>query len=250
MSEARRIKSDAEIACMRRASEITCEGLCAGLDAVKEAASEREIAQQIVRRWSEIGDDWSSPRPFFLFVYSSPERAQWFDAGPSDYRLRQGDYCVIDLGFCWKGYWCDMFRTACIGEPSEALRRLYDGNRDANLAGIEAIRPGATGAEVAEAVNRVYRERGLEKELNEQLKDNDYDFVGHGIGLTLHDAPLVNTRQPMALEPGMVLAIESMMVDRMPFRDATICVGIEDDVLVTPAGAEILTPVAHDLFVR
>ena len=249
MSDARRVKSEAEAALMRRAGEITCEGLKAGLAAVKKGVSEIEIAQTIVARWGQVGDDFSSHRPFFLFVYSSPERSQWFDCGPSDYRLAKGDYCVIDLGFCCKGYWADMFRTACIGEPGEAVRRFHDANMAANLAGIEAIQAGITGADVASVVNDVFRARGLEKELNEQLVENDYDFVGHGIGLTLHDQPLINTQQTMRLEPGMVVAIEAMMVDHMPFKQTTIGVGTEDDILVTSTGHENLTPLEHELLV-
>ena len=249
MSDARRVKSEGELACMRRAGEITCEGLKAGLGAIGEGVSEIEIAQKIVARWGEIGDDFSSHRPFFLFVYSSPLRSQWFDCGPSEYRLRKGDYCVIDLGFCYKGYWADMFRTASIGEPTEAVRRFYEGNTRANLAGIEAIRAGVTGAEVAEVVNGVLREGGLGKELDEQLLENDYDFVGHGIGLTLHDQPLINTQQEMQLEAGMVVAIEAMMVDHMPFKNTTVGVGMEDDILVTATGHENLTPVGHELVV-
>jgi len=249
MSDARRVKSDAEIALMRRAGEITCEGLKAGLSAIEKGISEIGIAQRIVARWGEIGDDFSSHRPFFLFVYSSPQRSQWFDCGPSHYRLQKGDYCVIDLGFCCKGYWADMFRTACIGEPDDAIRRFHDANVAANLAGIDSIRPGVTGAHVANVVNDVFRERGLKKQLDEQLVENDYDFVGHGIGLTLHDQPLINTQQTMTLEAGMVVAIEAMMVDHMPFKHTTIGVGTEDDILVTPAGCENLTPLAHELLV-
>jgi len=250
MSEARKVKSAAEIACMRRVGEITCEGMKAGLGTIAAGVSEIEIAQAIVRRWGEFGDDFSSHRPFFVFVYSSPLRSQWFDCGPSDYRLRKGNYCVLDIGFCYKGYWADMFRTASIGEPTELVRRFYEGNTRASLAGIEAIRHGVTGAEVANAVNDVLREVGLGKELDEQLRDNDYDFVGHGIGLTLHDHPLINTQQEMTLEVGMIVAIEAMMVDHMPFKNTTVGVGIEDDVLVTSTGHENLTPMGHELVVR
>ncbi|MFH0964961.1 MAG: Xaa-Pro peptidase family protein [Planctomycetota bacterium] len=250
LARARVRKSDLEIACLRRAAEITCEGMRAGLDAVRENASELDIAQRIVRRWSEVADDFSSHRPFFLFVYSSPLRSQWFDCGPSTYRLRKGDYCVIDIGFCYKGYWADFFRTACIGDPSAALRRFHDANMAANVAGIQTIRPGATGTDVTRAVHESWKRSGLEDELREQLVQHDYDFVGHGIGLTLHDIPLINSRAEVPLEPGMVVAIEGMLVDHMPFRDTTVAVGTEDNVLVTHAGCEVLTPVERDLLVR
>ena len=193
MSDVRTAKSPAEIACIRRTCEINCEGMLAGLNAVAEGVSEKEIAQHIIRRWSEVADDFSSSRQFFLFIYLvSPHRNAWFDCGPSNYRLKKGNYVVLDIGYCYKGYWSDMFRTACIGKPDAVLERFYNGNRLGNLAGIEKIGPGVPACDVALAVNDKWKELGLEAELKEQLVDHDYDFVGHGGGLSLHDHPLIN----------------------------------------------------------
>ena len=62
----------------------------------------------------------------------------------------------------------------------------------------------------------------MDAELKEQLEDNDYDFVGHGGGLTLHDHPLINSKQEMILQEGMYLMIEPMLTDHMPFAKAKV----------------------------
>lgn len=246
LSETRAVKTTAEIACIRRACEITCEGMLAGLDAVAENVSEIEIGKAIVGRWAQVADDFSSSRPWFMFIYSTPQRTQWFDCGPTDYRLRKGDATVIDIGYCYKGYWADFFRTACIGDPAPVVDKFFHGNRAANLAGMAAVRPGVTCGQIAQTVVAKWREIGLGAQVREQLEEHDYDFVGHGLGLSVHDLPFVNTQQTRKLEAGMYLALEGMLTDHMPFDKATAALGIEDDILVTPDGCERLTAAVPD----
>lgn len=251
MAEVRATKSEAEIACIRRACELTCEGMLAGIDAVAEGVSEHEIGQAIARRWMELTDDLSSTRPFFLFIYSSPHRCSWFDCGPSDYRLQKGDWVVIDIGYCYKGYWGDMFRTCCIGEPTAIADRFFHGNRAANLAGIDSIAPGVQAGAVAQTVVDHWKQNGFEREAHEQIVEHDYDFVGHGGGLSLHDHPLLSTQQTRKLTPGMYLMMEGMLTDKMPFGAAKACLGIEEGVLVTDTGHEVLTEMApNHLFIK
>jgi len=253
MAQVRTTKSEIEIACVRRACELTCEGLLAGIDAVGEGVSEHEIARAITRRWMEITDDLTCTRPFFLFVYSSPHRCSWFDCGASDYVLQKGDWCVMDIGYCYKGYWGDMFRTCSIGEPEQGglVDRFFHANRTANLAGIDAIRPGVEAGAVARTVIDKLTQLGFEKEVHETLVDNDYDFIGHGGGLSLHDRPLINTQQKEILLPGMYLMMETMLTDKMPLGDAKVCIGFEDGVLVTDGGHGVLTDsVSNELFIK
>ncbi len=249
--EARKIKSPLEIKYIRRASEITCEGMKAGLEMIREGISEIEIGKSIVQRWGEVSDDFSSSRPWFLFIYSSPYRSQWFDCGPTDYRLQKGNYVVLDIGFCYRGYWADMYRTACIGNPGKTLKTFYEASQEGNFAGIGRIAPGIPAKEIALAVVKRWKKMGFETEVYEMLEENDYDFVGHGLGLTIHEPPVLHTQQNQTLEPGMYLALEAMLPDRMPFKKAKVAVGIEDDILITDTGFEVLTEsVPQELFIK
>lgn len=253
MAEVRTEKSDLEIACIRRACEFTCAGMAAGLETVAEGVSEHAIARAIARRWMALTDDLTCTRPFFLFVYSSPHRCSWFDCGASHYELQHGDWCVLDIGYCYKGYWGDMFRTACIGTPAPdgVVDRFFHGNRAANQVGITTIAPGLEAGAVARAVVGQWRRLGFENEVHEQMVEHDYDFIGHGGGLSLHDHPVINTTQTRPLVPGMYLMLEAMLTDRMPFDRARACLGVEQGVLVTATGHEVLTDAVPDhLFVK
>ena len=246
MARVRTIKTPAEMECIRRSCEINSEGLIAGLAAVAEGVSERQIAQAIAKRYSEVTDVFSSYIPWFMHVYSSPHRNQWFDCGPTEYCLQKGDYVVMDIGYCYKGYWSDMFRTACIGKPDPVVEKIFNANRLGNLAGTEKIAPGVPVSEIALTVHKKWKELGLEAELKEQVVDNDYDFIGHGGGLCLHDYPLINTQQTDKLQSGMYLMMEAMLTDHMPFDKAKACVGIEDGILVTDNGYERMTEMVPD----
>ena len=157
----------------------------------------------------------------------------------------------MDIGYCYKGYWGDMFRTCTIGEPPEVVDRFFHGNRQANLAGIDVIRPGIEAGEVARTVVDEWKSLGFEQQVHEQLVEHDYDFIGHGGGLSLHDQPVLNTPQKQELVPGMYLMMEGMLTDKMPFGEAKACLGIEEGVLVTKTGHDVLTEmVPNHLFIK
>ena len=251
MGEVRMVKTPAEIAIIRRACEINCEGMIAGMQAVREGVSEIEVGNAITKRWCEVTDDFSCAHPWQMHINSSSQRNQWFDCGPSDYRLKKGNYIVMDLCYCYKGYWSDMFRTACIGEPDPLLEKCFNANRLGNLAGMEIIAPGVAVRDIALTIHNKWRELGLEAEIQEQVVDHNGDFAGHSSGLTIHEHPFVNSKETRKLEPGMHLMIEGMLMDRKPFSESTVCVGIEDSVLVVETGHERLTEMVPDeLFIK
>ncbi len=106
---------------------------------------------------------------------------------------------------------------------------MYDSVLEAQLNAVAAVRPGVTSGEVDEAARKVLRRAGLAKYFSHS--------TGHGVGLEIHEGPRLATKQKQMLEPGMVVTVEPGVY--LPGRFG---VRIEDMVLVTARGGEILTP--------
>jgi len=129
-----------------------------------------------------------------------------------------------------------MTRTVYVGHPSEEARSAYSAVREAQQAGIEAVRPGAKLGEVDAAARKVLQRHKLAKYFTHS--------TGHGVGLEIHEAPRVAANQEDELRPGMVITIEPgvYLPDKWGIR-------IEDMVAVTETGCEILTPTTKELIV-
>jgi Xaa-Pro aminopeptidase len=130
-----------------------------------------------------------------------------------------------------------MTRTVYVGRADKASRDLYAAVLEAQLAGIAAVRPGIEAAKVDEAARKVLRKRKLDKFFTHSL--------GHGLGLEIHEAPRLAKAQTQLLEPGMVITIEPGA-----YIPGTGGVRIEDTVLVTRTGSEVLTPTSKELLIR
>ena len=152
--------------------------------------------------------------------------------------LEDGDLVVLDFGGVLGGYCSDLTRTVAIGSLAADRRRLYDAVRDAQAAALAAIRPGVAASDVDEAARNVLTGQGL--------GDAFGHGTGHGLGLEVHEEPRISRRRegvaPAVLEPGMVFTVEPGA-----YVPGTGGVRIEDDVLVTGTGCEILTSVPREL---
>jgi Xaa-Pro aminopeptidase len=142
------------------------------------------------------------------------------------------------MGPIYGGYNGDCMRTGFAGEPSEAFKELYRGNHDSMYAGIEAIKPGIHISDVDAEVRRVAREHGY--------MDDRFD-TGHGIGLNCCELPIcmkagtADGRLDLVLEPGMCFTLEPRYF-RMLDDTTYIQAALEESVMVTADGAEVLTP--------
>jgi Xaa-Pro aminopeptidase len=138
------------------------------------------------------------------------------------------------------GYCCDLTRTVSIGAPSREARRVYDAVRDAHAAAVAAVRPGIEASTVDAAARDVLRERGLGEAFGHG--------TGHGLGLDVHEEPRVGRPRAdvpdVTLAPGMVFTIEPGA-----YLPGFGGVRIEDDVLVTATGCELLTRIPRELLV-
>ena len=138
-------------------------------------------------------------------------------------------FVVLDFGVILSGYCSDMTRTVWVGKADGWARETYQAVLEAQLAGIDAVRPGTTAGEVDQAARKVLQRAGLAKHFTHS--------TGHGVGLEIHEAPRLARGQDEILRPGMVVTIEPGVY--LPGKGG---VRIEDMVAVTETGHEVLTP--------
>ncbi len=233
VEEARVIKDAAEIATLREAAVRLTPVASAVFDAVRPGRSERAVAAVLEAALRDAGFE----RPAFdTIVASGPNSAlPHYRAG--DRILSTGDLVVLDFGGVLDGYCSDLTRTVSVGPPSADARRLYDAVHDAQQAAITAVHPGVESVAVDAAARSILQARGL--------GDAFGHGTGHGLGLDVHEEPRVSRPRAdlpsVRLEPGMVFTIEPGA-----YLPGFGGVRIEDDVLVTEAGYEILTTVSRE----
>jgi len=143
-------------------------------------------------------------------------------------------FVVCDFGVILTGYCSDMTRTVYVGSPEPEAQRLYSAVQEAQQAALDAIKPGQTTSEVDSAARKRLRRAGLGRYFSHS--------TGHGVGLEIHEAPRVAAGQTEVLRPGMVITVEPGVY--LPGRWG---VRIEDTVVVTEQGCEILTHTSKEL---
>jgi Xaa-Pro aminopeptidase len=234
VEQARVIKDDGEVATLRDAARRLTPVARAAFDLVRAGTSERAVAARIDAAIRDAGFE----RPAFdTIVASGPNGAlPHYRAG--DRRLERGDLVVLDFGGVLDGYCSDLTRTVAVAPPSSEARRVHQAVREAQQAAIDAVKPGIATTEVDRAARRVLDAHGLGEAFGHG--------TGHGLGLDVHEEPRVTRPRadvaPVTLEPGMVFTIEPGA-----YLPGWGGVRIEDDVLVTADGCEVLTSVPYAL---
>jgi Xaa-Pro aminopeptidase len=234
VEEVRLIKDVAEIAMLRESARRLTAVAEAGFAAVRPGATERAVAAVIEAAMREAGFERLA---FDTIVASGPNAAlPHYRAG--DRILVSGDVVVLDFGGVLDGYCSDLTRTVSVGFPSDESVRVHSAVLEAQRAAIAAVRPGVSTSAVDAAARDVLDSRGLGEAFGHG--------TGHGLGLDVHEEPRVTRPQSgvtlRPLEPGMVFTIEPGA-----YLPGWGGVRIEDDVVVTESGCEVLTSVPHDL---
>jgi Xaa-Pro aminopeptidase len=174
--------------------------------------------------------------PAFETLVVSGERSALPHGKPTERKLQPGDFVTLDFGARHQGYCSDITRTVVIGNASKEHRRIYHAVQEALERSLDAIRSGKTGR----AIDRVAR-RTLEKH---GLGDYFRHSLGHSLGLTVHDGAGFAPREKTKLQPGMVLTVEPGV-----YIPGFGGVRIEEDVLVTETGCEVLSRAPRQLIV-
>lgn len=229
----RLIKDRAEIDVFRRGAALISRVAEALPGMVAVGRTEREVADRLGEAILRAG---FSRLAFPTIVATGPNSALPH-AVPGDRPIARGDLVVLDFGGVLDGYCVDLTRMAAAGPVSVAAKSLFDAVFAAHAAAVQVVRPGIQTSEVDRAARTVLESRGL--------GDAFSHSTGHGLGLEVHEAPRVaraDPESPDVLEPGMVFTIEPGA-----YVESIGGVRVEDDVLVTAGGCEVLTTASRDL---
>jgi Xaa-Pro aminopeptidase len=228
----RTIKSAAEISLIRRSVLTNSEAFRRALRKLEPGMRECDLAAELDYQMRRLGAE----KPAFETVVACGARSALPHARPGASRLARNQLVLIDVGASQDGYASDMTRMAFFGRPAQKVRHLYQAVLEAQLAAICAVRPGARAETVDRAARRILRARKLGRAF--------VHSTGHGLGLEIHEPPRLGRREKTPLEAGMVITIEPGA-----YLEGFGGVRIEDTVLVTSTGCEVLTPTSKELLV-
>ena len=232
----REIKREDELALLRRAIAITDQTFAHIRRWLEPGTTEKEVQFEIMRYMVELGADGTA---FDTIVASGPHGSMPH-AHADQRQIQLGELVTIDMGARYQGYCADMTRTICLGEPAEPrMQEIHDIVLKAMKTCEAGIRPGITGKE-ADALARDELEAA-------GLGEYYVHGTGHGVGLQVHEGPSLSQREAgeQILQPGMVVTVEPGV-----YIPGWSGARIEDCVLVTEHGAEVLTHSPTELVIE
>jgi Xaa-Pro aminopeptidase len=224
------VKDKDEVEAIRRAARYAERAFAAVVASLTPVMTEKEVSADLEHTARRFGAKGLSFTP----IVAVGPRAALPHAPPSDSRLGESDFTLIDWGANEHLYMSDLTRVIATGKISSRLQKIYELVRRAQESAIDAIRPGKTCEEIDAVARGIIEEAGYGKQFGHGL--------GHGIGLNIHEAPRLAQNEKDQLKPGMVITVEPGI-----YFPEWGGVRIEDDVLVTRDGHEVLTNVSKDL---
>jgi Xaa-Pro aminopeptidase len=230
VQQLRRRKSPAEIARIKRAAACTDAALAECIEMMSSRPTERDVRDELEYRMRRHGADGPS---YDTIVATGPNGARPHHR-PTSAVIEEGHLVVIDVGALVDGYHSDMTRTYLIGEVDPLLRRMHDVVRESQLAGLAAVRAGVSAGDVDKTCRDVIVDAGFGSEF--------IHSTGHGVGLQIHEQPWVRAAMPEPLQAGEVVTVEPGV-----YREGLGGVRIEDLVVVTATGCDILTESPKDI---
>jgi Xaa-Pro aminopeptidase len=232
IEQARMIKDAEELAAIGRATELGASLFRVAREKIRPGVREVEVAAAMEYAARSDGAEAMS----FGTIVAAGERSAIVHGRASAARVPRRGFVVCDFGVILAGYCSDRTRTVHVGSPSAEERDWYAAVLEAQLAGIGAVRAGVSAAEVDDASRKVLKKRRLDRYFTHS--------TGHGLGLEIHEAPRLAAGQEVKLEPGMVVTIEPGI-----YVPGKFGVRIEDVVVVTRTGCEVLTGTEKQLVV-
>ncbi len=222
--ELRKVKDAQEIKLIREACKLTSEGMQVACETIKPGLKEKEVAAEIEYAMRKKGSDGVG----FDTIIASGASSAFPHGSCSDRTIQEGDLVVVDLGATHKFYRSDMTRTFTAGKATEKQNKIYDAVKEAHQKAFEAIKPGVPAKDVDNAARQSIESAGF----GEFFVHN----LGHGVGLEVHEAPILSPDSQDVLAAGNVVTDEPGIY--VPGYGG---VRIEDTVLITADGAKKLT---------
>ncbi len=232
LNSMRVVKDANELAILREAAAYADYAIEVGVSEIAEGKTELEILTAIELALKKKGISHMS---FDTMVLSGPKTASPHGK-PGDRKIQKGDLVLFDLGVIYKGYCSDITRTVAFGEPSTKQKEVYETVRKAEQAAVDAVKPGVKAMELDKIARDIITEAGYGEFFTHRL--------GHGLGISVHEFPSVTGNNEMELSEGMVFTIEPGIYD-----PSITGVRIEDDVVVTKDGVEVLTKYPKELVI-
>ncbi len=230
VEELRMLKSAEEIARIRRSVETNSRAFEQTVARFRPGMKEQDLAAELEYRMRRLGAEKAS----FETIVAGGLRGALPHAQPTAARLTPGSLVVVDMGAFQDGYASDMTRMLFVGKPTPRVKRTYRAVLEAQMAAIAAVRPGVGTAAVDRAARRVLKRHGLDKAF--------IHSTGHGLGLEIHEPPRLGRRDKGVLREGMAVTIEPGV-----YLEDFGGIRIEDTIVVTAGGCEVLTPTSKEL---
>lgn len=226
----RAVKSPSEIELIRESVNVNSAAFEKVLRRVKPKVRELEVAAELDYQMRMLGAENTA----FETIVASGARSALPHARPTDRQVEAGEFLLVDMGALRHGYCSDMTRMAFIGPATKKARELYNAVLEAQLAAIDVVKAGVPVRKVDGAARDVLKKHGLDKAF--------VHSTGHGLGLEIHEMPRIAKKDKSKLQAGMMITIEPGA-----YIEGFGGVRIEDTVLVTETGCEILTPTSKEL---
>jgi Xaa-Pro aminopeptidase len=221
----RSVKDGDELAIMAEAARTGCKLFEHILGVLRPGIAEVEVAAELESQARKLGAEGMS----FETIVAAGLRSAMPHGRATSAPLPRRGFVTMDFGIIHKGYCSDMTRTVFLGKPKPEDRKAYEAVLEAQENAVNAVSPGASCAEVDEAARSVLRREGLAEAFTHS--------TGHGVGLEIHEPPRVGAGQTTRLQPGMVITIEPGI-----YLAGKFGIRIEDMVVVTHSGGQVLTP--------
>jgi len=202
------------------------------LKMTRPGVKESEVAAELEYAARKAGAEGMS----FPTIIAGGTRSSLPHGRASEATIPSRGFVVCDFGVILAGYCSDVTRTMHVGRPTSEARRIYEAVRQAQQAAIEAVQPGVTAGEVDQAARKLLKKSNLDRYFTHS--------TGHGVGLEIHEPPRIATGQEEILHPGMVITIEPGV-----YIPGKFGVRIEDMVVVTERGCQVLTPTSKRMIV-
>lgn len=226
----RMIKDQEEIKAIKKATNIASKCYKHILNFVKPGMKEKTISNEMIRYMKELGASKES----FDFIVASGKRGALPHGVASEKKIKEGEFVTLDYGCVYKGYCSDITRSFMVGEASNEMKKIYNIVKKAQELAVKSVKSGVRASEVDKVARDYITSKGYGKYFSHS--------TGHGVGIEVHDPIAISKNSDLVLEENMVITIEPGI-----YIPSLGGIRIEDDVLVTKSGCEILTKATKKL---